>query len=324
MSFSTETKNELARVMSESLCCKKAELSGIAKLAGSIQIVGYKKMNLKISTELNSVARKVFKILKSDFNINTNIVVNKNQVLKRNNSYVLTVKSDMGSEALMKTLGLLDKYEDFLPCHIVPSWVYEDEECKKAFIRGAFLGGGSISDPEKNYHMEFVASNEEFAESLMNLINSLGFNSKIVCRKNSYVVYLKESEQISDLLSLIGGFQALLSLQNTKILKQMRNDVNRIVNCETANLSKTVNAAVRQVENIRLIEEKMGIKKLPQSLQQIALLRVENEDLTLKELGELINPPISKSGVNHRLKKLEEIANELREKEFDSEDNDEN
>ena len=321
MSFSTETKNELARVMSESLCCKKAELSGIAKLAGSIQIVGYKKVNLKISTELNSVARKVFKILKSDFNINTNIVVNKNQMLKRNNSYVLTVKSDMGSEKLMKTLGLLDKDEDILPCHIVPSWVYEDEECKKAFIRGAFLGGGSISDPEKNYHMEFVASNEEFAESLMNLINSLGFNSKIVCRKNSYVVYLKESEQISDLLSIIGGFQALLSLQNTKILKQMRNNVNRIVNCETANLSKTVNAAVRQVENIRLIEKKIGIKKLPKSLQQIALLRVENEDLTLKELGELLNPPISKSGVNHRLKKLEEIANELRTKEFDNDEN---
>ena len=320
MSFSTETKNELARVESESLCCKKAELSGIAKLSGSIQIAGYKKINLKIYTELNSVARKVFKILKTNFNINTSIVVNKNQMLKRNSSYVLTVKSDMGSENLMKTLGLLDNDKEFLPCHTVPSWVYEDEECKKAFIRGAFLGGGSISDPEKNYHLEFVTSNEEFAKSLMDLINSLGLNSKIVCRKNSYVIYLKESEQISDLLSLIGGFQALLSLQNTKILKQMRNDVNRIVNCETANLSKTVNAAVRQVENIKLIEKKIGISKLPKNLQQIALLRVENEDLTLKELGELLNPPISKSGVNHRLKKIEDIANKLRDEEFGNED----
>ena len=320
MSFSTETKNELARIISDNLSCKKAELSGIAKLAGTIQIAGYKKINLKISTELNSVARKVFKILKSDFNINTNIVVNKNQMLKRNNSYVLTVKSEMGSEELMKELELLENEDGFFPHNKVPSWVLEDDECKKAFIRGAFLGGGSISDPEKNYHLEFVANNEEFAHSLMNLINSLGFNSKIVCRKNSYVIYLKESEQISDLLSLIGGFQALLSLQNTKILKQMRNNVNRIVNCETANLSKTVNAAVRQVENIKLIERKIGIKKLPQSLQQIALLRVENEDLTLKELGELLNPPISKSGVNHRLKKLEEIANDLRSKEFDNND----
>ncbi|WP_297130596.1 DNA-binding protein WhiA [Terrisporobacter sp.] len=323
MSFSTETKNELARVISDDLSCKKAELSGIVKLAGTIQIAGYKKINLKISTELNSVARKIFKILKSDFNINTTIVVNKNQMLKRNNSYILTIKSDMGSEQLMKELGLLENEDGFLPYNKVPSWVFEDDECKKAFIRGAFLGGGSVSDPEKNYHLEFVTSNEEFAESLMILINSLGLNSKIVCRKNSYVVYLKESEQISDLLSHIGGFQALLSLQNTKILKQMRNNVNRLVNCETANLSKTVNAAVRQVENIKLIQSKIGISKLPKNLQQIALLRVENEDLTLKELGELLNPPISKSGVNHRLKKIEEIANDLRSKEFDDDSNDE-
>lgn len=323
MSFSTETKNELARITSDNLLYEKAELAAIAKLAGTIQIAGYKKINLKISTELNSIARKVFKILKSVFNINTNIVVNKNQMLKRNNSYVLTVSSDMGSEQLIKELGLLEPNEGFFASNKIPSWVLEDEECKKAFIRGAFLGGGSISDPEKNYHLEFVVSNEEFAESLMDLINSLGLNSKIVGRKNSYVVYLKESEQISDLLSLIGGFQALLSLQNTKILKQMRNDVNRIVNCETANLSKTVNAAVRQVENIKLIERKMGISKLPKNLQQIALLRVENEDLTLKELGELLDPPISKSGVNHRLKKIDEIANDLRSREFDLE-NEEN
>ena len=320
MSFSTETKNELARIMPEDLRYREAELSGIAKLSGTIQIAGYKKINLKISTELNSIARKVFKILKSDYKINTNIVVNKNQMLKRNNSYILTVTSDMGSENLMRSLGLLQQDEGFFTSNKIPSWVLEDEECKKAFIRGAFLGGGSISDPEKNYHLEFVVSNEDFAENLMELINSLGFNSKIVGRKNSYVVYLKESEQISDLLSHIGGFQALLSLQNTKILKQMRNNVNRIVNCETANLSKTVNAAVRQVENIKLIEKKMGISKLPKSLQQIALLRVENEDLTLKELGELLNPPISKSGVNHRLKKIEDIANELRSREFDLED----
>lgn len=322
MSFSTETKNELARITSDDLCYKKAELSGITKLAGAIQIAGYKKINLKISTELNSIARKVFKILKSDFDINTDIVVNKNQMLKRNNSYVLTVTSEMGSEKLMKDLGILESKDGFYPSNGIPSWILEDEECKKAFIRGAFLGGGSISDPEKNYHLEFVANHEEFAISLMELINSLGFNSKIVSRKNSYVVYLKESEQISDLLSLIGGFQALLSLQNTKILKQMRNNVNRIVNCETANLSKTVNAAVRQVENIKLIQSKIGISKLPANLQQIALLRVENEDLTLKELGELLNPPISKSGVNHRLKKIEDIANELRSREFDTENED--
>jgi DNA-binding protein WhiA len=140
----------------------------------------------------------------------------------------------------------------------------------------------------------------------------LGFNCKIVARKNNYVVYLKESEQISDLLSIIGGHNALLSLQNTKIVKEMRNNVNRIVNCETANLTKTVNASVRQVENIKLIEETIGIKSLPENLQEIARLRIACEDMTLKELGEMLNPPIGKSGVNHRLRKIEEIANNLR------------
>ena len=314
MSFSTETKNELSRIASDSLCCKKAELSGIAKMAGSIQIVGYKKINLKISTELNSIARKVFKILKSNFNINTNIVVNKNQMLKRNNSYVLTVTSEMGSENLLRELGILEPGDGFYTVNKVPENLLQNEECIRSFIRGAFIGGGSISDPGKNYHMEFVTNNEDFAKSLKDLINKLGFNCKVVSRKNNFVVYLKESEQISDLLSIIGAHNALLSLQNTKIVKAMRNNVNRIVNCETANLSKTVNASVRQIENIKLIQDTIGISSLPENLQEIARIRLECEDMTLKELGEMLEHPIGKSGVNHRLRKIEEIANDLRSK----------
>lgn len=312
MSFSTETKNELARVTAENNCCSITELAALVRLAGSIQIVGYKKLNLKITTELNSIARKIFKLLKQNFNINTTISVNKNQMLKRNNSYVLMVTSEMGAEKLLKDLGILAPGEGYYTVNKVPTNLIKDEECVRAFIRGAFLGGGSISDPEKNYHMEFVTNNEDFANSLKDLINTLDFNCKIVSRKNNYVVYLKESEQISDLLSIIGGHHALLSLQNTKVVKEMRNNVNRIVNCETANLTKTVNASVRQVENIRLIEETIGIDSLPENLQEIARIRVEYEDMTLKELGEMLNPPIGKSGVNHRLRKIEEVANKLR------------
>jgi hypothetical protein len=316
MSFSTETKNELARVTSENNCCNITELAALVRLAGSIQIVGYKKLNLKITTELNSIARKIFKLLKQNFGINTTISVNKNQMLKRNNSYVLMVTSEMGAEKLIKELGILAPGDGFYTLNKVPVNLIQHEECKRAFIRGAFLGGGSISDPGKNYHIEFVTNNRDFAESLRDFINSLGFNCKIVSRKNNYVVYLKESEQISDLLSIIGAHHALLSLQNTKIVKAMRNNVNRIVNCETANLSKTVNAAVRQVENIKFIQETVGISSLPDNLQEIAQLRVECEDLTLKELGEMLSPPIGKSGVNHRLRKIEEIANDLRGKQL--------
>lgn len=312
MSFSAETKNELARVFSNDKCCNISELSAIVRLSGSIQLAGYKKLNLKISTELNSIARKVFKLLKSNFGINTDISVNKNQMLKRNSSYVLMVTSDMGAENLLRELGILSREEGFFTMNKVPEDLIKDNECIRAFIRGAFLGGGSISDPEKNYHLEFVANNEEFAESLKNLINSLGFNSKTVSRKNNYVVYLKESEQISDLLNIIGAHQALLSLESTKIVKEMRNNVNRLVNCETANLSKTVNAAVRQIENIKYIQSKVGLDHLPPNLREIAELRVDNEDLTLKELGEMASPELSKSAVNHRLRKIEQIADDLR------------
>ena len=288
------------------------ELAAIVRLAGSIQITGYRKLNLKITTELNSIARKVFKLLKQNFGINTTISVNKNQMLKRNNSYVLIVTSEMGAENLLRKLGILEQEDGFYTVNKVPESLLKNEECIRAFIRGAFIGGGSIRDPGKNYHMEFVTNNEDFAKSLKDLINKLGFNCKVVSRKNNFVVYLKESEQISDLLNIIGAHNALLSLQNTKIVKAMRNNVNRIVNCETANLSKTVNASVRQIENIKLIQDTIGISSLPENLQEIARIRLECEDMTLKELGEMLEPPIGKSGVNHRLRKIEEIANNLR------------
>ena len=175
------------------------------------------------------------------------------------------------------------------------------------------MASGSMTDPNKGYHFEIVCRTPEQASRLQELMKEFETEPKVIERKNYYVVYLKESEQISDLLSIIGAHNALLSLQNTKIVKAMRNNVNRIVNCETANLSKTVNAAVRQVENIRFIQETVGINSLPENLQEIAALRVEFEDMSLKELGEILTPPIGKSGVNHRLRKIEEIANRLRE-----------
>ncbi|MDR1774832.1 MAG: DNA-binding protein WhiA [Clostridioides sp.] len=383
MSFSTETKNELARILPDNVNVATSELSGIIKLSGTIQIVGLNKVNIKITTELNSIARKVFKLLKNTLNITTNISVNKNQALKRNNSYVLTITDEMGSIELLKTLGMIENREGFYPVNTVPQnllFVGEgqgenvdlseqilseniikkknfsgnelnekeldkknksfgdnevEEECqndesikisenykspinylgesRKAYIRGAFLGSGSISSPNKSYHMEFVTNSEHYANSLKELINSMGFNSKVVPRKNNYIVYLKESEQISDLLSIIGAHNALLNLQNAKVLKEMRNNVNRIVNCETANLSKIVNASVKQIEDINYIQNKIGISKLPNNLQQVAIARLEYEEMSLKELGEILDPPIGKSGVNHRLRKISEIANRLRE-----------
>lgn len=313
MSFSANTKSELSRIENNDARLDRAELSAIIRLSGTIQLSGNMKISLKITTELNVVARRVFKILKNDFDINTSITVNKNQMLKRNNSYVLTVTPEMGASRLLVELGILENENTFFTRNDIPPEVVNEPDEANAYIRGAFLGSGSISDPEKNYHMEFVANNEDYAYELSDLINSMGFNSKIVARKNYFVVYLKESEQISDLLTIMGANNAMFALQNAKIMKDMRNKVNRIVNCETANLSKTVDAAVRQVESILIIQKTIGINKLPQNLQEIALLRLENEDMSLKEIGENLHPPLGKSGVNHRFKKIEEIANKYRD-----------
>lgn len=313
MSFSTDAKNELARIDLGNHNLDIAELSAIVRLSGSIQFMGSMQIGLKITTELNSIARRVFKILKEQFGINTSITVNKNQMLKKNNSYVLTVTPEMGAGNLLVKLGILEKENSFITRNDISNKVVKEPEDAHAYVRGAFLGGGSINDPEKNYHMEFVTNNEDYAFELSDLINSMGFNSKIIARKNNYVVYLKESEQISDLLAIMGATNAMFALQNTKIMKEMRNNVNRIVNCETANLSKTVDAAVRQVESILIIQKTIGISKLPKNLQELATLRLEYEDLSLKELGEMLHPPIGKSGVNHRFKKIEEIASKYRD-----------
>ncbi|MDD7182323.1 DNA-binding protein WhiA [Peptostreptococcus porci] len=313
MSFSTETKNELSRMDIGNRALDIAELSAIIRLSGSLHFMGNMQIGLKITTELNSIARRVFKILKKEFEINTSITVNKNQMLKKNNSYVLTITPEMGASKLLVALGILDNENTFITRNDISNKIVKEPEDAHAYIRGAFLGGGSINDPEKNYHMEFVANNEDYAYELSELINSMGFNSKIVARKNNFVVYLKESEQISDLLAIIGATNAMFALQNIKIMKEMRNNVNRIVNCETANLSKTVDAAVRQVENILIIQKTIGIRGLPENLQELAMLRLEYEDMSLKELGEMLHPPLGKSGVNHRFKKIEEIANRHRD-----------
>ena len=189
--------------------------------------------------------------------------------------------------------------------------------CKRAFIRGAFLASGSISDPEKGYHFEIVTQDERKATHLQEIICRFQIDAKIVLRKKSYVVYVKEGAQIVDMLAIMEANVALMNLENIRILKEMRNSVNRKVNCETANINKTVNAAVKQIEDIRLIEQKKGFHNLNEGLAEIAELRLQYPEATLKELGMMLNPQVGKSGVNHRLRKLSEIADELRMNEED-------
>ena len=202
------------------------------------------------------------------------------------------------------------KYEEKSLC--VNPLVIKSLCCKRAFLRGAFLGIGSMSNPEKGYHLEFVCENDEQAMQIQGALADFDIEGKVVQRKRYLVVYIKESEGIVELLNVMGAHQSLMSLENLRILKDMRNKVNRRVNCETANINKTVSAAVKQVEDIEYIDKHKGLRFLDQGLQDIARLRLEHPEATLKELGDMLEPPVGKSGVNHRLKKIGRIAEEIR------------
>ena len=315
MSFSAQVKNELARIIHENPQVQLSELSAIIRMSGTLKLMGFNKLSFVINTENPAIARKVFTLIKNCFGITVEIQVNRQSNLKRNNTYVLSVTYDQGANDILEKVGIIEKEGEHLSwVSTIPKHLVSRQDGKRAYLRGAFLGSGSVSDPAKMYHLEFSTVNIEISQNLRKLLNSYKLNAKIVTRKNNNVVYIKESEPITDLLNLMGAYNALMHLEDIKIKKQMRNDVNRLVNCETANLNKTVDTSMRQIECINYIMEKQGLDYLPENLHEIAMLRVENPDMSLKELGEIMETPLGKSGVNHRLKKIEMIAEELKEK----------
>lgn len=315
MSFSSFTKNELSRIPIEDMCCAKAELAALVRINGLIQISGQNKVTLKFTTENAAIARRTFSLLKIIYDTNVEVMVRRNKQLKKNNNYLIVVPNTEITKKILEDVGFIQDGENalFQLNYKIPSNIIKKRCCKRAYIRGAFLGGGSITNPEKTYHLEFVTNSEEHAENLSTLINSFGLNSKIVFRKESYVVYLKEGEQIVDLLNVMGAHQALLKLEDIRVLKEVRNNINRIVNCETANLDKTIDASLRQIENIEYIDATIGLEKLPKNLLELAYLRLKHRDSSLKELGAMLDPPVGKSGVNHRFRRIEEIAENLRD-----------
>ena len=312
MSFSSKVKGEICRYVDITKSEALAQISAIMKVSGTIGFSG-KGITFRITTENPGSARLIFTLLKDNFNIHSKLMVKKSNSLKKNNIYMVVIDEEMGVRNLLKETGILREIDGVMSINYrIEDEMVKDDEERRAYIRGAFIGGGSISNPEKTYHLEFVTHSEEYAVDLSKLINSYGLNSKVIQRKNSYIIYIKEGEQIVDLLNIIGAHSCLLELENIRIMKEMRNNVNRLVNCETANLSKTVNAAVRQVESIKLIQSQIGLQRLPKNLREIAELRLNYPDESLKELGEMLDPPVGKSGVNPRLRKIEKIAEELR------------
>lgn len=312
MSFSTTVKNELARLKASKPCCKLAELAALARMDGVIQISGAHRAALHIHNENAAAARKIFSYVKELFDVQADILVRRKVRLKKNNVYAVRIHSREKIRTVLAALGLMDADGQFVE-GIKADFIKKDC-CRRAFLRGVFLGGGSVNDPEGTYHLEITSNDERLSRDICKLFKKYGLQAKVSTRKNWYVVYLKGSDEIVNLLNVMGAHAALLNFENVRIYKGMRNQVNRIVNCETANLNKTVNASVKQVEDIKYIDEIIGLRKLPGSLREVAELRLEYPDTSLKEMGELLTPSVGKSGVNHRLRRISKIAEDLRAK----------
>ncbi len=314
MSFSSQVKEELSRQMSSARHCQIAEIAAILSLCGRIHIDENENYSIRIHTENVAVARKYFTLLKKAFNIGTDISIRRNAFLKKNRTYSVMIRNHEDAVRVLKAAKLVDEHGEIGEnLSVVRNLVIQNPCCRRAFIRGAFLAAGSISDPEKFYHFEIACTSMEKAKQLQEVISTFSIDAKIVVRKKYYVVYIKEGSQIVDLLGLMEAHVALMELENIRILKEMRNSVNRQVNCETANINKTVSAAVKQLGDITYIRDTVGLDYLPEALAEIARIRLEMPDATLKELGESLNPPVGKSGVNHRLRKISTIAETLRE-----------
>lgn len=310
MSFSGDIKEELSEPASGGRHCRLAETAAILSLCGKIIITENNRYCVKIQTENLPVARKYFTLLKKAFNIRAEVSVRKNKEIRY---YSVVVRKDREARRLLRDTCLLDSEGNICECMSpIHNQLLKQNCCRRAFIRGAFLAAGSVSDPRKSYHFEIVCASEEKAAQLRELLIQYQIEAKTVVRKKHYVVYVKEGSQIVELLGLMGAHVSLMQLENVRIVKEMRNAVNRKVNCETANLNKTVSAAVRQVEDIRYIEAKVGLHELTEGLEEIARLRLEHPDASLKELGDMLCPKVGKSGVNHRLRKLSLMAEQLR------------
>ena len=315
MSFSSRVKEELSRQLSTARHCQIAEIAAIISLCGKIQIDENDKFCIKINTENVAVARKYFTLLKKTFNISTDVVIRRNDYLKRNRTYGVSVTEDEDARKVLLATKLMDDQGEVGEnLSVVKNLVIQNPCCRRAFIRGAFLAAGSISDPERFYHFEIACTSEAKASQLQSIIATFNLDARIVVRKKYFVVYIKEGSQIVDILNVMEAPVALMELENIRIMKEMRNSVNRQVNCETANINKTVSAAVKQIEDITYIRDTVGFDSLPENLEEIARARLERPEATLKELGEALDPPVGKSGVNHRLRKLSTLAEDLREK----------
>ena len=291
----------------------KAELAAFLRMNGVLNLHDH-QFSLDITTENPAIARRIFKLIKVAFKIEPLLIVSRKMKLKKNNQYLVRLQRNV--KEILEELQIWDDEEGFVT-H-VPSRIMASREGAMSYLRGAFLAGGSVNNPETSrYHLEIYSTYEDHNNGLAELMNKYFYlNARTTSRRRGYIVYIKEAEKIGDFLHIVGALNAMLAFEDLRIMRDMRNSVNRLVNCDTANLKKTASAAAKQIEDIELIDEKHGLDSLPEKLATLARFRLKHPELSLKELAmQVPDGPISKSGVNHRFKKLKEIATSLRTEE---------
>jgi len=307
MSFTAEVKDELSRIEPRRQCCLRAELAALVRIEGTLHITGPRRYRLEVATETAPVARAVIKLLHGIYGLKTELTVRRS-VLHKTNNYLITVPSQAKLGDALEELGIVG--EEGFALGIDPKLVKKDC-CAIAYLRGAFLGGGFVADPHGDFHFELTAETEQLADDLVGLMARFEIPARVARRRGTFAVYLKGAEPIVTFLALVGAHRALLRTEDVRIIKSMRNDVNRLVNAEIANQQKTAEAAVGQLEAIRALAEFPGLENLAPALRELAELRLENPDVSLRELGELADPPLTKSAVYHRVRRIEELAAEM-------------
>lgn len=313
MSFSGNVKDELAAHVGGARHCHIAELAAILQFCGKIIRKETGESVLCIEAENESVAKKCFTLLRKTFNIEPTVwKSDENCQKKLEHSTIEISDADMVWNIFqaLKMVGDNGVFYGFdEPVNPV---LIKNACCRRAYLRGTYLCVGSMSDPAKGYHLELVTGNERKAFQIQTMIREFELDAKIIRRKKYFVVYLKEGSNIVDFLNICEAHVSLMQFENERIVKEMRNSINRRVNCETANISKTVNAATKQIADIEKIRDMYGFANLPENLREMAIVRIEHPDTSLKDLGQYLTPPVGKSGVNHRLRKLSEIAEQIR------------
>lgn len=306
MSFASDVKKELTTLEVHKEHAK-AELAALIRMNGAVTLVN-RQFVLNVQTENAAIARRIYTLLKDHYHVNSELLVRRKMKLKKNNVYIVRLKQE--TQPILSDLEIMDGY---MFNTRVSSEIMGNEQKMRSYLRGAFLAGGSVNNPETSrYHLEIYSMYEEQCQDLCDMLKFYGLNGRVLERRNGFIVYLKGAEEIADFLVLVGATNAMLKFEDVRIVRDLRNSVNRLMNCENANMNKTADAAKKQIENIQLIESRVGLDALPEKLREVAETRLENPEVSLKELGEILpSGAITKSGINHRIRKINEFAEKL-------------